>query len=287
VTITATPPRRTREQLLTEAREHVGSGSIPSIETLRATLRVRRETAAEVRRTLSRERSERRAERVRQGRAAMAAVARRKRPRPRPAVVIAPVPELAPAPVAELTTPAPTEVTGIVRDEAADARPVAAETSPVAAHRVVVWPLLVIACSPFIAIWGGWVGLGKLTGFGFVNLLPGMVDEGGWATLDTAITLPLGMEAYSAYAFYVLLHPAVSRRQLLAGRRVRPRRRAGPHGPGRLVSPELIAAFIAAAGIAFGIAGGRLELSTLPPKPDPEPTEGADDAAEAVPAADL
>jgi hypothetical protein len=212
VTITATPPRRTREQLLTEAREHVGSGSIPSIETLRATLRVRRETAAEVRRTLSRERSERRAERVRQGRAAMAAVARRKRPRPRPAVVIAPVPELAPAPVAELTTPAPTEVTGIVRDEAADARPVAAETSPVAAHRVVVWPLLVIACSPFIAIWGGWVGLGKLTGFGFVNLLPGMVDEGGWATLDTAITLPLGMEAYSAYAFYVLLHPAVSRR---------------------------------------------------------------------------
>jgi hypothetical protein len=212
MTITATPPRRTREQLLTEAREHVGSGSIPSIETLRATLRVRRETAAEVRRTLSRERSERRAERVRQGRAAMAAVARRKRPRPRPAVVIAPVPELAPAPVAELAVPAPTEVTGTVRDEATDAHPVTAKTSPVAAHRVVVWPLLVIACSPFIAIWGGWVGLGKLTGFGFVNLLPGMVDEGGWATLDTAITLPLGMEAYSAYAFYVLLHPAVSRR---------------------------------------------------------------------------
>jgi hypothetical protein len=50
------------------------------------------------------------------------------------------------------------------------------------------------------------------------------------------------------------------------------------------VSPELIAAFIAAAGIALGIAGGRLELSTLPPKP--APTEGADDASP-LPAEDL
>jgi hypothetical protein len=206
VTITATPPRRSREQLLTEAREHVGSGSIPSTEALRATLRVRRETAAEVRRTLSRERTERRAERVRQGRAAMAAVARRKRPRPRPAVVIAPVPELAPAPVAELTTPAPTEVTGIVRDEAVAARPVAADTPPVAAHRIRTWPILFVAAMAFVAIWGGWVGLGKLAGFGPVNLLPGIAPEGGWATVDTAITLPMGMEAYSAYAVYVWLH---------------------------------------------------------------------------------
>jgi hypothetical protein len=51
------------------------------------------------------------------------------------------------------------------------------------------------------------------------------------------------------------------------------------------VSPELIAAIIAVAGIALGVAGGRLELSTLPPKPAPE--EGADDAAEALPAEDL
>jgi hypothetical protein len=211
VTITATP-RRSRDDLLAAARAHVGAGSIPSTESLRQALHVRRETAAEVRDTLSRERSERRAERARQGRRTLAAVVRRKRPRPRPAVVLAPIPELAPAPVAELAVPAPVEVTGTVRDEAAKPVAKAAQTSPRPAHRVVVWPLLVIACSPFIAIWGGWVGLGKLTGFGFVNLLPGIVGEGGWATLDTAITLPLGMEAYSAYAFYVLLHPAVSRR---------------------------------------------------------------------------
>jgi hypothetical protein len=211
MTITATP-RRSREELLTEARQHVGTGSIPSIESLRAALRVRRETAVDIRNALSRERTERRTERRRQGRQALAAVVRRKRSGRRPQVVIAPVPELAPAPAAELAVPAPAEVTGTVRDEVTEPVTKAAETPPRPAHRVVVWPLLVIACSPFIAIWGGWVGLGKLTGFGFVNLLPGMVAEGGWATLDTAITLPLGMEAYSAYAFYVLLHPAVSRR---------------------------------------------------------------------------
>jgi hypothetical protein len=53
------------------------------------------------------------------------------------------------------------------------------------------------------------------------------------------------------------------------------------------MSPELIAAIIAACGLACGIYGGRLELSTLPPKPTPEPEEGADDAAEALPAEDL
>jgi hypothetical protein len=51
------------------------------------------------------------------------------------------------------------------------------------------------------------------------------------------------------------------------------------------VSPELLAAIIAACGLAVGYAGGRMELSTLPPKP--APTEGADDGAEALPAEDL
>jgi hypothetical protein len=51
------------------------------------------------------------------------------------------------------------------------------------------------------------------------------------------------------------------------------------------VSPELIAAIIAVAGIALGVAGGRLELSTLPPKT--ESTEGTDDGADALPAEDL
>jgi hypothetical protein len=51
------------------------------------------------------------------------------------------------------------------------------------------------------------------------------------------------------------------------------------------VSPELVAAIIAACGLAVGYVGSRMELSTLPPKP--EPTEGTDDGAEALPAADL
>ncbi|GAA3621385.1 ABC transporter permease [Lentzea roselyniae] len=63
-------------------------------------------------------------------------------------------------------------------------------------------PLYLIALGAFVAIWGGWVGLGQLTGFGPVNLLPGIGN--GW-TLNTAITLPLGMEAYAAYAMRVWL----------------------------------------------------------------------------------
>ncbi|MBA3575402.1 MAG: ABC transporter permease, partial [Pseudonocardiales bacterium] len=51
-------------------------------------------------------------------------------------------------------------------------------------------------------VWSGWVGLGRLTGFGKVNLLPGIGD--GWV-IDTAITLPIGVEAYAAFALWVWL----------------------------------------------------------------------------------
>ncbi|GIE30195.1 hypothetical protein Ait01nite_032400 [Actinoplanes italicus] len=204
MTITATPPRRTREQLLTEARQHVGSGSIPSIETLRATLRVRRETAADVCRTLSQERAQRRAERARQGRAALAALARRKRPRPRPAVVIASVPEIAPAPAAELAAPAPVEVTGIVRDKAVAPVAKAAQTPPRPAKPLRTWPVLILCLPAFVAIWGGWVDLGGMTGFGVVHPFPGIPRLEDF-TINTAITLPFGMETYAAYALHVWL----------------------------------------------------------------------------------
>lgn len=207
-----TAPRRSREQILAAAREHVGSGSIPSAESLRKALSVRYDTAAEVRDTLSRERAERRAERVRQGRAAMAAVTRRKKPRTRPRVVVAPLPEFPAAPTVELPTPIDDTAPEPVREEVAEARPVAAETSSRPAQPVRTWPILIIAAGAFVAVWAGWVGLGGLTGFGLVNLLPGLVEDGGWATIDTRITLPASMEAYSAYAFYVLLHRNVPRR---------------------------------------------------------------------------
>ncbi|MGY5308201.1 hypothetical protein [Nocardia gipuzkoensis] len=64
------------------------------------------------------------------------------------------------------------------------------------------WPLLLLTPPAFVAIWSGWVGLGELTGFGPVELLPGIVDG---FTINTAITLPIGMEAYASYALYVWL----------------------------------------------------------------------------------
>ena len=64
------------------------------------------------------------------------------------------------------------------------------------------WPLLFIAAPAAVAIWSGWVGLGSMCGFGPVNLLPGM---GGGFHLDTAITLPVGIESYGAYALYAWL----------------------------------------------------------------------------------
>lgn len=58
------------------------------------------------------------------------------------------------------------------------------------------WPVIPLAGAAFVAIWGGWVDLGRMAGFGPVNLLPGIMD----VTVDLAITLPLGMEVYAAYA---------------------------------------------------------------------------------------
>jgi len=58
------------------------------------------------------------------------------------------------------------------------------------------WWLALIATPAAVAIWSGWVGLGGLCGFGPVRLLPGFTD---W-TLNTAITLPVGVEAYAAFA---------------------------------------------------------------------------------------
>jgi hypothetical protein len=66
-----------------------------------------------------------------------------------------------------------------------------------ARHR---WPLLVIGASAGTAVWSGWVGLGELVGFGVVHPLPGIADT---ITINTAITLPIGVEAYAMYALSV------------------------------------------------------------------------------------
>jgi hypothetical protein len=64
------------------------------------------------------------------------------------------------------------------------------------------WPLVLLALPAFVAIWGGWVGLGRMTGFGPIQLLPGIWDE---LIVNSAITLPIGVEAYAAFAMSVWL----------------------------------------------------------------------------------
>jgi hypothetical protein len=60
-------------------------------------------------------------------------------------------------------------------------------------------------------VWSGWVGIVQKTGFGLVSPLPGI-----WPSLhvDTSITLPVGVEAYAAYA----LRAWLSGEQAISGR---------------------------------------------------------------------
>ena len=69
------------------------------------------------------------------------------------------------------------------------------------------WPLFLIASPAAVAVWSGWVGLGTLCGFGIVHPLPGIADG---FTINTAITLPVGVEAYGAYALRAWLTPGTS-----------------------------------------------------------------------------
>jgi hypothetical protein len=68
------------------------------------------------------------------------------------------------------------------------------------------WPLVLIASPAAVSIWSGWVGLGSLAGFGPVHPLPGIAPG---FVLNTAITLPIGVEAYGAYALGAWLAPGV------------------------------------------------------------------------------
>jgi hypothetical protein len=87
--------------------------------------------------------------------------------------------------------------TGPCGDDRAAARSV---TAPGPAVRS--WPLVLLALPAAVAVWSGWVGIGELTGFGQVHPLPGI-----WSSLhiDSAVTLPVGVEAYAAYALHAWL----------------------------------------------------------------------------------
>ena len=70
------------------------------------------------------------------------------------------------------------------------------------AQRAGAFWVLLLALPAFVAIWSGWVELGTLTGFGLVQPLPGIWDG---LRIDSRVTLPIGMEAYAAYALRVWL----------------------------------------------------------------------------------
>lgn len=71
------------------------------------------------------------------------------------------------------------------------------------------WPLAFIAAPAGVAVWSGWVGLGQLCGFGLIHPLPGIANG---FTINSAITLPVGVEAYGAYALGAWLTPGTSDR---------------------------------------------------------------------------
>lgn len=77
------------------------------------------------------------------------------------------------------------------------------------------WPLILIAAPAAVAVWSGWVGLGVMCGFGLVQPFPGIVT---WH-LNTAITLPVGVEAYGAYALGVWLTPGTPQQARAFARR--------------------------------------------------------------------
>ena len=93
-------------------------------------------------------------------------------------------------------------------------RPAGGQSSPadgLHGQGVRSWPLLVLALPAAVAVWSGWVGIGQLTGFGEVHPLPGIWDS---LHLDTAVTLPVGVEAYAAYALraWLTTSPSISPR---------------------------------------------------------------------------
>jgi hypothetical protein len=96
--------------------------------------------------------------------------------------------------------PEPATVTAV--PERHEVSPAVVSVPVNAVSRLRVWPVWLLMAPAAVAIWGGWVGLGELAGFGPVRLLPGIADQ---IVINTAITLPIGMEVYAAYALYVWL----------------------------------------------------------------------------------
>ena len=94
---------------------------------------------------------------------------------------------------------------------APDTGPDRSVTVPRGRRTVRSWPLLILAAPAAVAVWSGWVGIGQMTGFGEMHPLPGIWDS---LHVDTAVTLPVGVEAYAAFALRAWLasSPVISDR---------------------------------------------------------------------------
>jgi hypothetical protein len=118
-----------------------------------------------------------------------------------------PVPDVLPEPVS--APPADTEPAPAIEPQpvAVPVEPIPEPPAPAAAvatpsaRKPVTWPVFILCLPAFVAIWGGWVAMGQMTGFGMVTLLPGFSDF----QINTAITLPIGVETYAAYALFAWL----------------------------------------------------------------------------------
>lgn len=110
-----------------------------------------------------------------------------------------------PAPPPAATSPAP-----------ADHQPPASPTSWFHRVRQQRWALILISIGAGFSVWSGWVGLGEMAGYGPVQPLPGIWDS---LTVNSAIVLPISVEAYGAYALRHWLSPATRQRgaRLYAG----------------------------------------------------------------------
>lgn len=189
---------RTRGQLIEQARLEIGSAPLPSRTALAKSLRTHFTIASEIHELLS-------AERLREA-------ARRHKARRAEAETKAPPRRVSKATVITPAAPfmTPSEPPGEAVDAALDEPlPEAVEQAPAPVaerpeRRAATWPIYLLALPAFAAVWSGWVGLGGLTGFGLIQPFPGIPFLEG-IELDTAITLPVGVETYAAYALYVWL----------------------------------------------------------------------------------
>jgi hypothetical protein len=189
----------TVEELVPKARRLAAElGELPSQNRLKATLRIGADKAAAVRRALEHG--------VLNGHASTAVGPAEDRTESGPDGRAAPGSSAQAVPATEpVTEPATESAPESTPEPSPEPGPAGAGRS----GRVRSWPVVLLALPAFISIWSGWVGLGALTGFGTVHPLPGIWDS---LTLDTAITLPIGVETYAAYALRVWLSGSVPAR---------------------------------------------------------------------------